>query len=160
LLLTISSAQYINGCSIIEPGHLYEWSWLLARWGSWSNSHKCIGLAQQLCFTAESYGIHPRLGHVIGSIDNRLCQCDLAMKLWQQTERLKSLWSLHLVTSNDYSISLSNAYLSISTFLNSTVKGLWIDEISPTTHRQSFVKASSGYHISRAIETLLSDEVI
>ncbi|MBN9000495.1 MAG: AGE family epimerase/isomerase, partial [Rhizobiales bacterium] len=73
----------------IEPGHQFEWSWLLLEWLGARRDAKAFAAAVRLAEIGETHGICPDRGVAFGAIDGHLRQRDAEAKLWPQTERLK-----------------------------------------------------------------------
>ena len=73
----------------IEPGHQFEWSWLLLEWLGARRDAKAFAAAVRLAEIGETHGICPDRGVAFGAIDEHLRQRDAEAKLWPQTERLK-----------------------------------------------------------------------
>jgi mannose/cellobiose epimerase-like protein (N-acyl-D-glucosamine 2-epimerase family) len=74
----------------VEPGHHYEWTWLLARAGATTGSAAAAPLAERLFAFAERHGVDADLG-VYDRVDRRGALADGAKRLWPQTERVKAL---------------------------------------------------------------------
>jgi mannose-6-phosphate isomerase len=140
----------------IEPGHQFEWSWLLARWSLLVGDATATAAAAKLCSVAENCGVDSSRDVAIELIDERLLPSDRTARLWQQTERLKA-WHLQwLLTAAPEAYCYRNrALISILHFMSGPRPGLWFDEMDSTGQFVSQpVKASSGYHIACAIEVL------
>jgi mannose/cellobiose epimerase-like protein (N-acyl-D-glucosamine 2-epimerase family) len=140
----------------IEPGHQFEWSWLLARWGYLFGDLTAVSAAARLCSVAEQYGVDPARNVVIEAINKNLLPFDKTARLWQQTERLKA-WHLQwLLTFAPEAYSYrEHALISVLSFISGPRPGLWFDEMdSAGLFVTQPVKASSGYHLASAIEAL------
>lgn len=74
----------------VEPGHHYEWVWLLARYREASGSRDADALGARLFAFAERHGLDAD-GGVLDRIDREGRLVDGAKRLWPQTERLKAL---------------------------------------------------------------------
>jgi mannose/cellobiose epimerase-like protein (N-acyl-D-glucosamine 2-epimerase family) len=76
---------------IVEPGHHYEWTWLLA-WHRTASSGSGSGsaLADRLFAFAEQHGVDADLG-VYDRVDRNGSLVDGSKRLWPQTERVKAL---------------------------------------------------------------------
>ena len=75
---------------IIEPGHQFEWAWLLMRW---AESPECPPEQRELCLEAaarlvdlgERAGVDPVRGVAVNELWDDLTVKDAAAKLWPQT---------------------------------------------------------------------------
>lgn len=141
---------------VVEPGHQFEWAWLLMRYGASRKSNAAFKKAQKLFEIAEAYGICPdRKVAVMGLYDDFTVRDSLA-RLWPQTEWLKA--SLQLALNSDgeerqrYLASTSRALDALQPFLQTPVKGLWYDK---WTKEEGILDepapASTFYHIVCAI---------
>jgi mannose-6-phosphate isomerase len=131
---------------IVEPGHFFEWAWLLLR------CTKCLdprlhGAAATLIRIGETYGV--REGVVVNALLDDLSVFDREARLWPQTERLKA--AARISTMNELSGSWSNTAQAGETllrYLRTDVSGLWHDRLDETG--QFLIEpspASSFYHI-------------
>jgi mannose-6-phosphate isomerase len=74
---------------IVEPGHQFEWAWLLWRWDNARNREVAKSAAIKLAHIAERYGVdHERDLAIMEIWDDRSVK-DNRARLWQQTERIK-----------------------------------------------------------------------
>jgi mannose/cellobiose epimerase-like protein (N-acyl-D-glucosamine 2-epimerase family) len=134
---------------LAEPGHQFEWAWLLEKYGRMNGNSACYDAARKLYelgltgidhkravpYMAWSVGIGPRPGQT---------------RLWPTTEWLKSALSFH-----DFA-QVQAAYAGLSLFLDRPIAGMWADKMtgdgaviiepSPT---------STFYHILCAIAELI-----
>jgi mannose/cellobiose epimerase-like protein (N-acyl-D-glucosamine 2-epimerase family) len=146
----------INEFIQIEPGHQFEWSWLLARWSFLVDSAEALEASKRLCYLAENYGVDSNRNTVFECINQFMEPIDLTSRLWQQTERLKA-WHVHNFSTNtsESSTNLSKAYQGLEQFISFPRPGLWFDTMNGSgKFLKDDVKASSGYHLACAIETI------
>ncbi len=142
-----------EGGAVVEPGHQFEWAWLLSRW--------CRGIpgaafskAERLVEIGETYGVHRGVA-VMGLLDD-LTVIDGSARLWAQTERLKaSLCLAKRASQPRYWVAAASAVTSLSRFLEVRTPGLWHDRLAAEGQFvPSRVPASSFYHIVSAIAEL------
>jgi mannose-6-phosphate isomerase len=76
--------------SIVEPGHHYEWTWLLARAGGAGARVDAAALAERLFAFAERWGVDAD-GLAFDQVDRDGRVLAGSKRLWPQTERLKAL---------------------------------------------------------------------
>ena len=150
----------VGGFYRIEPGHQFEWSWLLGCWASLSGDANAAAAAFRLCHLAENHGVDQERNVAIECITDRLLAIEHTARLWQQAERLKAWHYQTLILNGSTSASRYRdmALESFLRFLSGPQPGLWVDEMDANgVFEVQPVKASSGYHIACAIEFLLSD---
>jgi mannose/cellobiose epimerase-like protein (N-acyl-D-glucosamine 2-epimerase family) len=75
---------------IVEPGHHYEWAWLLHRYQALSGDGQYAGLAAGLYDFAEAHGIDPATGGVIDAVDSKGKPVQRSRRCWPQTEATKA----------------------------------------------------------------------
>ncbi len=143
----------------MEPGHQFEWSWLLSRWGGRRDNANALAAARRLFWIGETYGICPRRGAAIMALrDDFTVKSDL-IRLWPQTEWLKAALALAQISSGPektaYRRSATKACNALALFLQTPTKGLWRDKIQSDG---AFViepaPASTFYHIVCAVAEL------
>lgn len=74
---------------IVEPGHQFEWAWLLWRWDVARGRERARPAARRLAETAEASGVDSARDLAIMEIWDDLTVKDDRARLWQQTERIK-----------------------------------------------------------------------
>lgn len=73
----------------IEPGHQFEWAWLLTRWGKMVGRKDALIVARRLVEIGER-GVDESLSLAQNGLDFSLNPADRAFRLWPQTERIKA----------------------------------------------------------------------
>jgi mannose/cellobiose epimerase-like protein (N-acyl-D-glucosamine 2-epimerase family) len=130
----------------VEPGHQFEWGWLLLRFGARDEALRLIDVA-------EAHGVDQDRGVAFNSLCADLKPRDESARLWPQTERLKAGVAAALETGEGrYWTMAANAARGLQKYLATDVPGLWRDRMNPVG---SFIEepapASSFYHIVGAI---------
>ncbi len=138
---------------IVEPGHQYEWAWLLLRWAS-PKRKDVKSTALRLIEIAEEHGV--RRGVAINALLDDFSLHDGQARLWPQTERIKAAALAARLTKDDcYWVIAAEAANGLLRYLNTDVRGLWHDRLNPDG---SFIRepapASSFYHIVAAVAEL------
>jgi mannose-6-phosphate isomerase len=133
---------------LVEPGHQFEWAWLLERWGRRRGRADARRAARRL-FEIGRLGVEPVRGLVVNALEDDLSVADAATRLWPQTERLKAA----LILGED--AEALSAAEGLARFLVVPTQGVWhergradgrfIDEPAPAT---------SFYHIMCACREL------
>ncbi|WP_337186978.1 AGE family epimerase/isomerase [Phenylobacterium sp.] len=134
--------------AVVEPGHQFEWAWLLADWGRRRGDPRGEATAARL-YEAGRRGVDAGRGVAVNALTPRLDVRDPAARLWPQTERLKAALSLG---AEDDALEAANA---VAAFLDTPVRGVWrermyadgafVEEPSPAT---------SLYHLYLGIREL------
>lgn len=131
--------------SLVEPGHQFEWAWLLTRWGRARGDAWAAAAAERL-YEAGSRGIDAARGVAIDELDDELDVRSARARLWPQTERLKAALILGDRVPAGHA---AEALKGLQLYLEPT--GLWRDKLEPDGR---FVEepapASSLYHIAAA----------
>lgn len=141
--------------SHIDPGHHYEWIWLL------NHYHKLTGACVDneidvlYCF-AQQYG-HNDNGLVRDEIYANGTPLRPTSRLWCQTEYLKACIALWEREPNDSRrIAITQAVENIFVhYLDPALPGLWVDQVNSTGEPlNSHSPASSFYHLFLAFSEL------
>jgi mannose-6-phosphate isomerase len=135
---------------IVEPGHQYEWAWLLLRWGGAKNS-RARAAALKLIDIGESHGL--RNGLATNSLLDDFSAHDAGARLWPQTERLKAACIAARLTGETRYFTMAVAAADgLLRYLNCPVPGLWYDRIDADGKLvDEPAPASSFYHLVAAI---------
>ena len=141
----------------IEPGHQFEWAWLLCRWGKLRQNDKAIALAGKLFTVGAEHGVDPKRGIAMMGLANDFSPKDTLARLWSQTEWLKSALILATLSQSEeektgYEAAALKAIAALDKYLDCPIKGLWHDKIfADGTVKDEPAPASSLYHIIVAI---------
>jgi len=129
---------------LIEPGHQFEWAWLLAQ----RADPRGVAAAQRL-FETGRRGFDPALGVIVNALHDDLSVRDPAARLWPQTEHLKAALSL------GDEVAALEAANAMAAFLDTPVRGVWRERMAA---HGGFVEqpspATSLYHLYLAIREL------
>jgi mannose-1-phosphate guanylyltransferase/mannose-6-phosphate isomerase len=131
----------------VEPGHQFEWAWLMARWGKMGRP-EATATARKL-FENGVAGYDAERQVAIMALFDDLTPMDPVARLWPQTEYIKAAVILgedsHILT----------AARALRRYLDTPALGVWRDKLLPDN---SFVEepapASSLYHIVAACAEL------
>ncbi len=139
---------------VVEPGHQFEWAWLLLRCERWHSAPELRGAALRLIEIGERFGV--RNGVAIDALHDDFSIKDARARLWPQTERLKAaLLAAALTGEPRYEAMAEAAVASFFPYLDSAVHGLWRDVRLPDGEFiASPVPASTFYHLVGAIAAL------
>lgn len=140
----------------VEPGHQFEWAWLLLKWRHSAGRAQDLRLALHLIGLAEQCGVDRVRGVAVNELDGDLEARDLSARLWPQTERLKANVAAAAVTDAaacwDAAESAARAILR---YLDVPRRGLWRDRLDAAgDFVEEPVPASTFYHLVLAIREL------
>lgn len=138
---------------IIEPGHQFEWAWLLLRWGRLAGRDDAIAAALRMIEIGEGPGVDPTRGvAVFALLDDLSVQDDIA-RLWAQTEQIKAgVLAARITGDPRWRTTAANGAEALLKYFDTPVKGLWRDKLQADgTFVDEAAPASSFYHIVCAI---------
>jgi len=137
---------------VAEPGHQYEWAWLLLRWSQRANNPRAFQLALDLIDRAEARGVDPTRGVAVNSLFGNGSMRDARARLWPQTERIKAtIVAAKLTGQARYANAAVAAADSLMKYLDMPLPGLWRDTMDERgAFVEQLVPASSFYHIVSA----------
>ncbi|MFI4867813.1 MAG: AGE family epimerase/isomerase [Steroidobacterales bacterium] len=140
---------------IVEPGHQFEWAWLLLCWGG-AAAASASAAAARLVQIGEAHGI--RDGVAINALLDDFSVHDGEARLWPQTERLKAAVRMAATTrDSSFESMAAQAAHGLRRYLDTDVPGLWHDRLTVDGRWvQQAAPASSFYHIVCAIGELTS----
>jgi mannose/cellobiose epimerase-like protein (N-acyl-D-glucosamine 2-epimerase family) len=138
---------------LIEPGHQFEWAWLLERWGRRSGDAQACATAQAL-YAAGRRGVEPDTGLVLDELLDDFTPTGVTCRLWPQAERLRAALSLEADSSSRIKAALSAAAAMEGYFTKDPV-GLWRDSRPDRPGpAEEAAMASTLYHLVGAIAAL------
>jgi mannose/cellobiose epimerase-like protein (N-acyl-D-glucosamine 2-epimerase family) len=135
---------------IVEPGHQFEWAWLLLRWGGVKHA-RAKAAALKLMDIGEGHGV--RHGLAVNSLLDDFSVHDAGARLWPQTERLKAAaLAARLTGEARYYTMTVVAAEGLLRYLDSPIPGLWYDRIDAAGRLiDEPAPASSFYHLVAAV---------
>lgn len=144
--------------TIIEPGHQFEWSWLLERWARLDNDRTAAAAARQL-YKAGRRGVDASRGVAVDQLTDSFNVRNARARLWVQTEWLTAATILSEHGSNlDDGIPAADVKASTNAvwrYLDQRRPGLWYDKLQPDgSFTVEASPASSLYHIVAAIKQI------
>jgi mannose/cellobiose epimerase-like protein (N-acyl-D-glucosamine 2-epimerase family) len=138
----------------VEPGHHYEWIWLLDRYsvraaqvGTAVSPRLKIASDALLAF-ADRHAVNPQSGLVMNSLWSDGMAADGGFRLWPQTERLKA----EARRQREPEAALAAALRAFDQHFAQVRPGLWIERIDPSGRPlREPAPASSLYHLTAAL---------
>jgi mannose-6-phosphate isomerase len=138
---------------IVEPGHQYEWAWLLLRWAKLAGRDDAIAPALRMIAIADGPGVDPARGVAVFALLDDMSVHDDVARLWAQTERIKAgALAAQITGDQSWWATVTGGAEGLIQYFDTPVAGLWRDKLQADG---SFVDeaapASSFYHIVCAI---------
>ena len=134
---------------IVEPGHHYEWYWLLHLYQSLGGKHNVKATMDRIYSFAQTHGHHGDSGLVIDQTAPDGTSRRSSSRLWPQTEWIKAQTVREGTPANTPADLLHRNYLK-------GLDGQWTDHPMTEAEIKSELKspASSFYHIYCAIDQM------
>lgn len=143
---------------LVEPGHQFEWSWLLQRWGLRRGERRAARPALRLLEIGETYGVDAVRGIAINALNDDFGVIDADARLWPQTERLKAWWLAGRSGLVDGSRARGRAEAALGGLLryrDGKPSGLWWETmLKEGGFAPEPARASSLYHIVCAADAI------
>lgn len=141
---------------LVEPGHQFEWAWLLTRWGARRGRGDAIEAARRL-YGVGRKGVDPIRGVAIDALRDDLSVRSGSARLWPQGEWLKAGLLLAETAEGDdratYVRDAGDALRALQSYL--LPNGLWWDRLAGDRRFvEEAAPASSLYHIMSAYDQL------
>ena len=131
----------------VEPGHQFEWAWLLMRWSLSVGDAPALAVALRLIELGENCGVDEDV--VINALDGGLEPVDRGTRLWPQTERLRAALLAGEITGDAaFAAMAASALRGLERFLDVPTPGLWRDSLD---RDDLSAPASSLYHLVGAV---------
>jgi mannose/cellobiose epimerase-like protein (N-acyl-D-glucosamine 2-epimerase family) len=148
-----------DGRFVFEPGHQYEWIWLLGRY------EKLTGVSLSTVRTglfarSEKYGVCPRRKCVHDEVWNDFTPKSRGSRFWTQCERIKAALQLGAeaprAQRESYTRAADEALTTLFLFLETPTPGLWFDAWTEEGEfKNQPARASALYHIVGALSEYL-----
>jgi D-glycero-D-manno-heptose 1,7-bisphosphate phosphatase len=141
---------------IAEPGHQFEWAWLLDRYARLSGA-RISPVASRIYLHGEVYGVDPATGVTVDETWAEGGVRTPTSRFWPHTERIKANIVRHEQTG---SISAARncieAFDVLMTYCDVPVPGLWRDRrLAQGGFIEEAAPASSFYHAALAMSELI-----
>ena len=138
---------------IIEPGHQFEWAWLLLRWSALTGRQDIVATALRLIDIGDGPGVDPARGVAIFAVLDDMSVHDDIARLWAQTERIKAgVLAADITGDPRWWVTAIGGAEGLLKYFDTAVPGLWRDKLrADGTFVDEPAPASSLYHIVCAI---------
>jgi len=146
--------------AVVEPGHQFEWAWLLIRWGQLRGRPDAITAARRLIALAEAHGVDPVRGLAVNELNADLSLRDARARLWPQTERIKAHLALADLSETPVARATARRHAAqavngLMRFFDHPLPGAWWEHLDTAgTPIREPARASSLYHITCAMDVL------
>jgi mannose-6-phosphate isomerase len=142
--------------AVIEPGHQFEWSYLLADLAERSGAQDPI--AEKLRVTGEVYGVDPATGMIHDELYLDSRPRKTSSRLWTHTERLKANLKRFAATGDAAAAAAAcQAFEMMMAYRLPENAALWAERRTPEgAFMDQTVPASSLYHITFALSELIA----
>jgi mannose-6-phosphate isomerase len=147
-----------DGASLVEPGHMAEWVWLIRKFERQSGE-KPSPVATHFLGSALR-AVEPRHGFLIDEIDTLGRPRKTSRRLWPQTELIKA-WLAQAEAGADRADEAAEQLIEamLATYLSGPFAGGWFDQYGPKGEvLAETVPASTLYHIF--VATAEADRII
>jgi N-acylglucosamine 2-epimerase/mannose-6-phosphate isomerase len=144
---------------IIEPGHQFEWAWILANLERLTGS-MTKDLVRGLTDFAERHGVDAESGLTFNQVRDDGAPLDVGSRTWPNTERLKGHIARFEQFGEDPSAALAgSSRMLLDRYLGHGLPGLWLDHFGPNGEsRVDHAPASTLYHVFLAFAEVLRIE--
>jgi len=130
---------------LIEPGHHFEWAWLLERWGRARDDRRAREMARRL-YANGLRGVDSQRQVAMNALWDDFSVRDRAARLWPQTEHLKAT----LFFGDDGEVL--RAAQGLAKYLDVPARGAWRDKMQADgSFLDEPAPATSFYHVLIAV---------
>ena len=148
-----------RSAAVVEPGHQYEWIWLLQQWQALSGI-STVEPRRGLLSIAQRHGHDRRHGVIVHDVDINGVAKTPHSRAWAQSERLRaSIACLRACDPNEQPALLADAVEALAAldwFLNAPTPGLWLDTRTASgAFDGRTAPASTFYHLVSAFVELM-----
>ena len=134
---------------LVEPGHQFEWAWLLETWGMSRGEGRARAAARRL-YGHGRRGVDPARRAVVGSLWSDGAVREPTARLWAQTEHLRAALTLGSAAE---ALEAANG---LAAFLDTPVPGAWWDKrLADGAFVEEPAPATSFYHLASGLLPLL-----
>jgi len=140
-----------------EPGHHFEWAWLLADFAAASGQGELLRYARKLYASAVASGLNRATGLAYGAVSRDGLPLDTISRSWPQTEAIKAAIALNRAGGPDLAPEIEARVGRLFRWhIDAAPTGLWIDRIDEKGRSLAGeVPASIFYHLICALTEYL-----
>ncbi|RLQ89394.1 mannose-1-phosphate guanylyltransferase [Notoacmeibacter ruber] len=136
-----------------EPGHHFEWAWLLIGFADASGQNDLREIARRLYATGTAYGLNRWTGLAYNAVSRRGLPLDRNSRAWPQTEIIKAAIALDHAGGPDMRPEVEERVARLFRWhLDPAPNGMWIDLVGEKgAVATQDVPASIFYHLISAL---------
>ncbi len=141
----------------LEPGHQFEWAWILAQYQKLSGVDFARE-AETLVAVSELHGVDPQSQAVLNSVSDEGAPRDSSSRSWPNTERIKGWLGLYELTGRDPTpaVAASCRVLLDRYLAPPAPRGAWTDHFDASGRAiAKAIPASILYHVFLAFAEVL-----
>jgi len=140
----------------VEPGHHFEWTWILAHYQRLTGDPVATLAARSAEF-AERYGVDPGTHAVYDALSQEGEVLQSSSRIWPNTERIKAALGLFELNGSDPRGALATSCgLIFHRYFENDIPGLWTDRFDGAGKPMTTVTpASCVYHLFLAFSEML-----
>lgn len=140
----------------VEPGHQFEWTWILAYYKRLTGED-VAGLAARSAEFAERHGVDPGTRAVYDALNEDGSVLRGSSRVWTNTERIKAALALYELDGRDPRGALATSTgLIFGRYFGDNLPGLWTDQFDTSGKALSTATpASCVYHLFLAFAEML-----
>jgi N-acylglucosamine 2-epimerase/mannose-6-phosphate isomerase len=141
---------------IVEPGHQFEWAWILASYQRRAGTDLCAEAAALVEFS-ERHGVDATTQVTFNQVRDDGVATDRGSRSWPNTERIKGHLALFELTGRDPRPAVAGSVrLLLDRYLAVTPRGSWIDHFDADGRPVSTTAPTSTlYHVFLAFAEIL-----
>jgi N-acylglucosamine 2-epimerase/mannose-6-phosphate isomerase len=140
----------------VEPGHHFEWAWILADYQR-TTERDMRSVVRQLVDFAERYGVDEESGGTFDFVRNDGVVLDRGLRVWPSAERIQAAVAMFELDGRDpRPVFEKTGRLLLERFLSHTPRGTWIDHFTAAGKvNVDKIPASTLYHLMLAFSEML-----
>jgi mannose/cellobiose epimerase-like protein (N-acyl-D-glucosamine 2-epimerase family) len=144
---------------VTEPGHQFEWAWLLAGYQH-ATGRDMRDYMRGLVAFAETHGVDQASGATFNAVRSDGIALDRKSLVWPNTERIQAAVAMFELDGRDpRPIFEQSGRLLLSRYLSHAPRGTWMNEFGPNgTPQADRIPASTFYHLFLAFAEMLRVE--
>lgn len=168
LLLEFFNAQWAPseppGCNHVEPGHLFEWAWLLHEYERLALPENAEAIAireitDRFMNVGTARGCDPDTGLVFNAMTENGVVLDRSTRIWPQTEMLRLISRRDSLLKKTTFSAEQIGMTFLERYAPERLNGGWIDRLDPDDKIcVDHMPASSLYHIYGAGRELVGEQ--
>ena len=141
---------------IVEPGHQFEWAWILAAYQRLSGDD-LTREATALVDFAERHGVDPTTGVTFNQIRDDGAALDRSSRTWPNTERIKGQLAVFEITGRDTRTAVAaSCRVLLDRYLAVAPRGSWMDHFDAAGRPLATTAPTSTlYHVFLAFAEVL-----